>query len=288
MKSGLKLLLLLVAVLLAGGGIGAAVYVATRPQPVIHLTSRYMVGTMDAGSDQTTLTLSGQKFSGNSTITILLDGAPAPGSSPVHSDSSGAISVTLTVTSDWAVGAHTVTARDAAGYLTKAGAQVMIVVPGEAQTPGPNGAPSDDASGRITVHLQSGGESLTLLVRSAQGKPSVCGQQDDGKPHTHTERASGLTFTETIIATCRGGYKGGKLTYTRTATSDIIQCSNGVRCSAQVPYIAVQLDGTFSSPTEVAGTASHDAVAVNCDHGLGRLTLNAETSTWSGNWTAAS
>lgn len=288
MKSGLRIVLVLVALLVVGGGIGVAVYVTTRPQPVIHLASTYMVGSMDAGSDHTTLTLTGQKFSGNSLITILLDGSPAPGSSPVHSDSNGAIAATLTVTSSWTVGKHTLTARDAAGYLTQAGIQLMIVVPGEAHTPGPNGAPSNDASGRITAHLQTGGDSLTLLVSKTQGKASVCGEQDDGQSHSHAGSGSGLTFTEKVAATCQGEYMGGKLTYTRTATSDIIQYSNGVRCVARVPYTIVHLDGTFSSPTEASGTASRETVTIICDHGLGKLTLNAETSAWTGTWTAAS
>src|SRR5262249_34964511 len=155
-----------------------------------------------------------------------------PGSTTVLSDSNGALAVTLTVTSDWSFGKHTITARDAANYVTKTGEQVTIVVPGEAHTPGPNGAPPDDASGQIAATIRVGGE-FTLLVTNEQGKKTVCGSQDDGKPHAQKGSSSGITFTETVVSTCSGTYTGGKITYTQTATSDTILYSNGVRCSAQ-------------------------------------------------------
>lgn len=281
------LLILLLVFVVIVVGIGVGVYFTSRPQPVIHVSSDYKVGTVYAGSTTTQFRLTGQKFSPDSDITVLLDGSPAPGSSPVHSDSDGAIAVTLDVTSAWSPGKHTLTAKDTAGYLTQAGEQIMIVAPGEAHTPGPNGAPPDDANGQIVMSIQAGGKT-TLLVTNSQGKQTVCGIQDDGKPHSHNGTSSGLTFTETIVSSCSGTYKGGKLTYTQTAKSDIIQYSNGVRCLTKAPYTATKLEGTFSSPTKVSGTVSRDKIIVSCDHGVGNITVDAQTSDWSGDWTATS
>lgn len=286
-KSGLRILLILLILLLISGGVGAGVYITTRPQPVIHLSSDYKAGNVYAGSTNTQFRLAGQKFSGNSTISILLDGSLAPGSTPIQSDSNGTINAPLSVTGDWPVGKHIITAKDSAGYLTKAGEQIMIVAPGEAHTPGPGGAPPNDASGQIDVSISVGGE-LILLVTNSQGKQTVCGSLDDGKPHSKKGSSSGLTYTETIVSSCSGAYAGGKLTYTQTAKSDVIQYSNGVRCSAKGPYKAAQLDGTFSSPTEISGTIARDKVTINCDHSVGDIPVDAQTSSWSGTWSATS
>src|SRR5256885_15000753 len=75
-KSGTGMRILIIAtvvvVILAGAGAGL-VYFLTRPQPVINVTSNYKVGVVPAGSTSTVFHVSGQKFSGNSAITFLLD-----------------------------------------------------------------------------------------------------------------------------------------------------------------------------------------------------------------------
>lgn len=283
---GLKVLLIVIIVVLVlgGAGGGAAVYFLSRPQPTISLSSTYASAATPAGATGTSFKVSGQKFSASSAITFLLDGNPIPGGQSVTSNSSGAVSATLTVTSGWSVGNHTLTAKDAGGYLTQKGAALAIVTPGQARTPGPNGAPSDDASGTILASVQAsdGSEAISLKVVGKADGGSVCRDADDGQSHSTSGTTSGVGYTETTVATCSGSYKGGKLTYTETVTSDKIAFENGVTCSAKVPYVARHLEGTFTNHTSLNGTYASDAVTVNCDHGLGSSTTTAGQGTWTG------
>lgn len=212
----LKLALLGVAVLLVLSATGAGItYALTRPRPLISVTSDYKLGSVPAGSATTALHVAGRQFSSNSAITFLLDGEPAPGSQIVPSDQNGTFQADLTITAKWKPGAHQLTARDATGATTQAGVMVMIVQPGEADTPGPKGAPANDTSLftlHITVDAQSSAASqsgnptgsfspngLAFLgfgplvdiptILTVQGQPDPAGgtvcnlPNDDGKPH---------------------------------------------------------------------------------------------------------
>lgn len=74
-----KTVMVVVGALLAGvlvvaaGGIGAAALFLSRTPPLIRITSKYQVGRTPAGATGTTLHISGQNFSSNSSITFLLD-----------------------------------------------------------------------------------------------------------------------------------------------------------------------------------------------------------------------
>jgi hypothetical protein len=284
-KSNLKaaLITLVIILILAAGGGGTALYFATRPQPVISVTSKYSVGTTPAGASATSFTVSGHDFSGNSPITFLLDGAPLPGGS-VQSDSHGNISTTFTLTDTWAVGTHTITARDANGYLTKAGKAFVVVPPGQASTPGPHGAPTDSANITInaTVNAGSSSGSITLAITGSADGGKVCGDLDDSQPHTHTGTSNGVGYTETIIHTCSGTYKGGKLSYTETATSDKVMFDNGLICNAHVPYVSAHMEGAFTDTTSINGPYSEDTIVVDCNMGVGRQSFTANTGTWTG------
>src|SRR5262249_23147964 len=72
------------------------------------------------GATDTSFHVIGQQFSGNASITFLLDGQPAPGTQAVQSDSNGNVQADLPVTPDWSVGRHTLTARDDQNFVTKA------------------------------------------------------------------------------------------------------------------------------------------------------------------------
>lgn len=285
-KGGLKVLVIVLVLLLVvgGGGIGAAVYFMNRPQPTLSVTSTYTSASTPAGATGTTFHVTGKKFSGTSSVTFLLDGSAVPGGQAVQSDSNGNVNATLKVTDGWSVGTHTLTAKDAGGYLTQKGVTIAIVTPGQAHTPGPNGAPSDDASGTVLASVQSsdGSTTLSLKITGSEDGGKVCRSIDDGQPHDTTGTTSGVSYTETTVATCSGTYKGGKLTYTETVTSDKIAFANGVNCAAQVPYVATHLEGTFTSAVAVNGTYTSDAVTVTCDHGLGSNTTTAGQGTWTG------
>jgi hypothetical protein len=285
----------LVILVLVGGGVGTAIYLLTRPHPVISsVTSQYHVGSTPAGATGTTFHVSGQHFSGNSAITFLLDGQPVPGNAPVQSDANGNVNANLTVTSSWTTGNHTLTARDASNDTTQAGFVVTIVPAGEANTPGPNGAPPDEMSFKLNITIQHHDvvnnqtftpfqETLIITGRPDPAGGTVCQSGDDGQQHTYngTLNNGSISYQETYVETCSGTYKGGQLSYTQTVTNDQFSLSDGATCTVSSPYTYEQLQGTFTTATTIAGTYSLGAVKAPCDDGT-TVTFDAESGTWTG------
>ncbi len=292
--AGMRILIIVivVVVILAGAGAGL-VYFLTRPQPVINVTSNYKVGAVPAGSTSTAFHVSGQKFSGNSAITFLLDGTPVPGGSSAQSDANGNVKADLTITNGWPVGSHTLTAEDASNYKTNIGSAVTIVPQGQAHTPGPNGAPPDDMSFTVQTSVQPqdalNGKQQTPFSETLQitGNPnggSVCRSADNGQPQLLTgSSGNGITYRETVVWTCSGSYKGGKLTYTETTTSDKIDFSDGVSCTVHTPYVNQHLDGAFTNNNTISGPYTSDGVTADCTGGLGTQHGDASKGTWNGN-----
>lgn len=277
--SGLKIaIIVLVVLVVLGGGGGVAAYLLTRPKPTITVNSDYKNGTTPVGATSTVFTVSGQKFSGNSTITFLLDNKPAPDAQTALSDGNGNISAKLTVSANWGVGPHTLTAKDASNYTTQTGVTLIIVNQGENHTPGPNGAPTDSGSFSVTLSITpqdaSTGGALTpfkqeLMVQGqAQTGQQICDTNphlDDGQPHSYSGTdKNGTKYNETYIWKCTGTYKGGKFSYTETSVSDTVAYANGITCKASTPYVWTQLDGTFTAATELSGTYSADIINYTC------------------------
>jgi pSer/pThr/pTyr-binding forkhead associated (FHA) protein len=288
---GLKTLLIIVAVVVVLGAIAgsAAAYMLTRPQPVITIASDYQVGTTPAGSTSTTLKFVGHKFSGSSTITFLLDGKAIPHAQAAHSDANGNAAATLSLTNDWPPGRHTLTAEDGNGYVSKQGVAVQVVTQGQANTPGPKGAPPDDANATINASVtlkddpQQHTETLTITGKPDPNGGTVCiNGDDDGQPHSLTGSSGNISYRETVVLSCSGSYKGGKFSYTEKATSDKIEFSNGLVCTAHTPYTYQHLNGTFSSATSVSGTFTSDPITVDCSDGVGTRHLNGKQGTWTG------
>jgi hypothetical protein len=256
------------------------------------VTSSYRVGSTPAGSIGTALHVSGHSFSGSSAITFLLDSVPVPGNQNVQSDADGNVRADLAITNAWTVGNHTLTAKDAGGYTTKAGVTVAIVPQGQAHTPGPNGAPSDDMSFTLNANEQvqdagtgqqvwSGTETLIVTGKPDPSGGTVCQAVDDGQPHTSlVSTSTGVAYRETLALSCSGTYKGGKLSYTETVTSDKIDYSNGVSCVSHTPYVFEHLEGTFTSQNAISGTLSSDSVTVDCNQGVGTHQYNAVKGSW--------
>ncbi len=289
-----KIALIAVAALLLLSGIGTGAYLLTRPQPVISVTSDYKVGSTPAGATGTVFHVSGQKFSSNSNVTFLLDGTPVSSAPVVESDANGNVRTNLTVTAAWAVGDHTLTAKDAGNYVTKAGVALVIVPQGQAHTPGPNGAPPNDTSFtiRTTIKAQDTvtGKQLNNWIEllTITGKPDPAGgtvsinSRDDGQQHTYSgDFGNGLTYTEKVIFKGSGTYRGGKLAYTETVISDVYTLSDGSTCKLNSPYVTERLEGTFSDQDTISGTFSSDAYSMPCSDGS-QVYGNALTGTWSG------
>ena len=290
----LKVLLIVLSVVLVlgGGGGGIAAYLLTRPQPVMSVSSNYNVGSIPAGSTGTVLHVNAHSFSGSSAITFLLDNVPVASNQKVNSDADGNVRADLTVTDAWTVGKHMLTAKDASGYATKAGVTIAIVPQGQAHTPGPNGAPPDDMSFTLNANVQGqdagtgqqlGSVTETLMVT---GKPdpsggTVCQAADDGQAHTYTGSTSnGITYRETFVLSCSGTYKGGKLSYIETATTDKVDFSDGISCVAHTPYVYQHLEGTFTSQNSISGTFSSDSITADCSQGIGTQQSNARKGSW--------
>jgi hypothetical protein len=260
------------------------------------ITSTYQVGTTPAGSTNTSMHVSAHSFSGSSTITFLLDKAPVASTQHVSSDANGTVKADLLITDAWAVGKHMLTAKDASGYATKVGVPVVIVPQGQAHTPGPNGAPPDDMSFTLQVSVQpqdaGTGKQLTPYSHTliVTGKPdsaggTVCQSSDDGQMQTYIGNVgNGITYRETSVLTCSGTYKGGKLTYTETVTSDKIVYSDGISCQDHTPYVIEHLEGTFTSQNTINGTFSSDSVTANCSRGSDthQFDYNAQKGSWTG------
>jgi hypothetical protein len=290
----LKVLLIVLSVVLvlgAGGG-GIAAYLLTRPQPVLTVTSAYQVGSTPAGATGTVLHVSAHSFSGSSAITFLLDNAPVANNQNVSSDANGTVRVDLVITTTWAVGNHLLTAKDASGYATKAGVPVAIVPQGQAHTPGPNGAPPDDMSFTLSasLHVQDAGTGKQLgtysEILSVTGKPdpsggTVCQYTDHGQQYTYLGNSgNGITYHETFTFSCSGTYKGGKLSYIETATSDKVYYPNGQYCVGRTPYVYEDLEGTFTSQNTINGTLSSDSVTWDCSGSSGTQFTNASKGSW--------
>jgi hypothetical protein len=256
------------------------------------VTSAYNVASIPTGSTGTALHANAHSFSGSSAITFLLDNVPVASSQKVNSDGNGNVSADLTITNAWTIGKHTLTAKDASGYATKAGVTVSIVPQGQAHTPGPNGAPVDDLSFllKANVQVQDAGtgqqltsttETLTVLGRPDPSGGTVCQSIDDGQPHIYNGTTSnGTTYRETFVLACTGTYKGGKLSYTETATTYKIDFSYGVSCVAHMPYVLQHLEGSFTSPNTISGTLSGDSITMDCNQGVGTQQANARKGSW--------
>jgi len=298
--SGLKTILIVVAavVVVGAGGMAAAAYFLNRPQPVISATSNYRVGNTLAGANGTVLHISGQKFSSNSAITFLLDSNPAPGNPGAQSDSNGNFSAYVPVTSAWSIGAHTLTARDAGNNATKNSLSVIIVQPGKANTPGPNGAPPDDAT--FTISLTAKGtyalgnqpfnntETLNITGHPDPKGGTVCRDADTGQLFiTHSVTLDTHTpFTESYSLSCQGSYKSGKVTYTETLVTDvIIYTTTGIRCTLASPQMNQQITGSYSSQHTFTGRVVYGHVPqsdFHCTNPNSYFYYSGGQGTWTG------
>ena len=260
--------------------------------PVIDVQSQYLSGVTPAGAAGTSFHVTGKRFPPRAPITFMLDSKPVPGVSSAQSDDHGKVDTQFSVTGDWALGAHTLTAQDAQGDTTQQSQPVVIVHPGEAGTPGPNGAPADNANFSVNVSINgtsTDGQTVSYMdTLQVTGQPDpaggkVCGVDDDGQPHTFngTINNSSETFTETIVFSCSGSYKSGHLTYTETATSDKIVLSNGSVCAASGSYLYAQLDGTFSDSGTISGSYHRDYFQANCNSNE-YIYRNPASGTWTG------
>jgi hypothetical protein len=268
-------LLLLAAIVVVGGIAGTLLYVQARPQPIIVLRSSYHVGSTQAGAIGTSLQFTGQHFSGNSAMTFLLDNGNTPGAPVVASDAQGNVSAQLPITAAWPAGRHQLNARDAGGNSPQTGVTIQVVTQGQAHTPGPFGAPPDDASFQVSIqfqgaYAQGGGQFSGSDTEIVSGRPDptgghVCQPQDNGQPHRYTNRTldTGLPETQTVVYSCTGTYRGGTLNLTETLLSDTVQLTDQgaqITCHLLHPGIDEQLTGTYTAQGKFSGTLKYPGI----------------------------
>jgi hypothetical protein len=233
----------------------------------------------------------GYKFSGNSPITFLLDNNPIPQQPSVRSDDQGNFKADLPVTPVWSIGPHKLTARDDGSYLTKNVGDLTVVNPGEANTPGPNGAPSNDARFQLKVKITTTGASpknytkyVTVSGQPGQDGETVCDPSTDTNQSSTTNGTlqDNTTYKTTAAYTCHGTYKAGKLSYTETSTSTKTDFSDGLSCQSPSSFTFIQLDGAFTDANTASGNYSAPAYPLNCSKGGASNTINeaAENGTW--------
>jgi hypothetical protein len=290
--------LIAIAVVMVAGLVGTAlfVYAVTRPDPTITLTSSYHALGLPAGANTTTISVHGQHFSRNEAIIFFLDGGQLTDLPPVGSDGNGSFTTTLPVGKAWSTGKHILTARDSDHYLTQQGATLVIVAAGQANTPGPDGAPSDSASFTISATftgtiLETGGLDISSETIAVTGHPDptggkVCGEHENGKPFVtqSTFLSTGTPYTVTQRETCAGTYQEGKLEEDITVIAQSLTYTldgADVVCSAPTPYILEHIQGTFSSATTISGTFTMAGITYTCSSS-DTITQEAETGSWTG------
>lgn len=287
----------IVAAAVVLGATATGVYAFTRPQPTIQVISDYHVNKTSAGAAATVFVIRGQQFSANSIITFLLDSRAVPGNQPRESDGDGTVEADLLVTDQWGLGQHILTAKDDHGYVTKQGIPILLVTPGQANTPGPNGAPPDTASFKVKllITFARGGQAEEILT-IANG--TICRPDfATGKPQTAT-----LTYyqdgTNWVLgtaprdytATCQGTYHSGKLTYTETLTSDTWHVFDGGYCVGKTPYRFQFTQGMFTGPITSSGTFHQDGEQFTCPKVVTYSVRPSQSvdATWTGSITTSS
>jgi len=142
--------------------------------------------------------------------------------------------------------------------------------------------PQDAGTGK---KLSSYSETLIVTGKSDPAGGTVCQSFDDSQPHTFIGNVgNGITYRETSVLTCSGTYKGGKLTYTETVTSEKDVYSDGTSCQGHTPYVSEHLEGTFTNQNSISGTFSSDSVTADCSMGSAthQFNFNAQKGSWTG------
>nr|BBH85874.1 hypothetical protein KTC_06250 [Thermosporothrix sp. COM3] len=273
---------LIIAGVIILGSIGAAVvyYFLSQPKPTLSVTSKYHIGSTPAGASSTTLHVTGQYFAANAPITFLLDNRPLQ-TAGVRSDENGNIATNLTISESWKPGKHTLTARDTANS-TDEGVTIQIVPPGEANTPGPYGSPSNTSAFQLQIQQQyteDGGTTrafqLTFHFSGQPQQPNVANGHPCGTGKSYIVTLSGSTkntgadYQEQRTLSCELTYKSGELTYKEMVIKSTLKYTteNGTNgtCTIASPRPFVTLEGAFTGPGAVSGTIQVKRLDFTCD-----------------------
>ncbi|MBX5456989.1 MAG: hypothetical protein IRZ31_08815 [Thermogemmatispora sp.] len=265
---------------------------ASLDQPTINVESKYSVGSTPAAATGTQLYVSGQHFAPSAKVNFALDGQVLAGSSSQGtSNNQGGLAVYLSVSNLWPLGSHQLTAIDTSTNKKTAGVTVVIVPQGQAHTPGPHGAPPDDADFQLNVQIRgkdSNGQMISSslqLVVTGQPDPAggtVCASDDDQLAHTYDGSVQGVPYHQRWISRCEGTYKQGQIRYTRLMVEDsyvFTKDGTQITCTAQASFVAMTLVGSFTSSQGASGDYQSPYTPLQCDHGATDY-LPSATGTW--------
>jgi len=154
--------------------------------------------------------------------------------------------------------------------------------------------PSHTADFTVKAMLENrAGQNEELTLQVTQGK--VCQSRDNGQPQRQQmSLAAGISVTFTRVYACSGSYQDGKLSYSETVLSEVVEGSGGTgllntvkwRCEANGEYVYAQLDGTFSSQRAVAGNYTwNSAPAYTCDAAVAMPSVLPSGRSGTGKWT---
>jgi hypothetical protein len=157
------------------------------------------------------------------------------------------------------------------------GVTITIVAQGQAGTPGPHGAPPDNASFSLNVTIKAEDattgqrfnpfqDTLTVTGQPDPNGGTVCGALDDNQPHRFDRHFSdGTPYHEIFTFSCEGNYKGGMISYTETATGDQLVFDDGSHITCAAPaFIYEKLTGSFSNSTSSSGDYSAAGRTLTC------------------------
>lgn len=284
---------IVVILILAGTGL-VVLLKAHGPSPTISVTSQYYDNGTIAGATDTTLHVTGKQFAANSAITFLLDSTAIRQDMQALSNASGNFTTDLTITSDWSVEHHRLTAHDASNNTTSTSTEISIVQQGYNKTPGLNGSPTNTATFKIATvtHWQSNGTvntyepELDITGQSDSQGGSVCAPGDDGSQQKDQFAGpNGTTVTDTYTTTCSGTYKNGHLTYNEALNTDVYT-DDGGSCTLTASQSSWrQWTGDYTTSHQFSGTIVENSVDGNHYNCTGDLTISTSsgaTGTWTG------
>ncbi|RAQ97212.1 hypothetical protein [Thermogemmatispora tikiterensis] len=263
-------------------------------QPTIRVESRYSVGSTPAASSGTQLYVSGQYFALSATVEFALDGQVMTGQGfRGKSDSQGELALYLDVNNLWPLGTHRLAAIDTSTNKKTEAVTIDIVQQGQAHTPGPHGAPPDNASFQLNALIRgkdSDGQMISYSLRLAvTGQPdpaggTVCTSDDDQLAHTYDGSVQGVPYHQRWVARCSGTYRQGHIRYTRLMLEDsyvFTKDNTTITCRAPSSFEAMMLVGDFTSSQLASGNYHAPYMSLQCDHGATDY-LPSAPGTWTG------
>lgn len=291
-------IIIVTGIVIAGAGGGVyAFYWFTRPQPVVTVSSTYLVNGTPAGSNGTTIQIEGEDFAANAPLTFLLDGEPLAGAPEVQSDSAGKVAFDLPVTESWTEGSHTLTIQDNDSRTNDHQSSIMVVTQGQAGTPGPYSSPSDSASFTLDMNVDlvytydnesvSGQFTIYITGHSDPEGGTICADGADGEPITSQGTdTNGDAFVQTSSYICEGTYKNGKITYNETLQSETVVYSDGSTCILKSPQKYITITGEANEQGGFSGDFAFNGIpksGYTCSGGdIGSFELLEATGTWTG------